>query len=153
MKLVKEFLTEDIDYSRIDKVENLSLLTDLAVAIKGVLNRVDQFDQDFIDQMTDAWFAVNKQIGKASPGQMKKGVVESVNESVNSWFMEELMATLETVGPFDDDEVDFILNQEGVMDLVMDYAERGADPEQVAQYVLRYAEDNAITPLDYRYKN
>jgi hypothetical protein len=79
-KLVKESLNEATDYSNLERHDKLDLLEPLAVSIKGVLNRVDDFDPTFIEQLTDTWFAVNKEIGKASPGEMKKSVHESLNE-------------------------------------------------------------------------
>lgn len=54
------------NYKRLEKQDRLDVLEPLAVAIKGVLNRLEDFDTEFIDQMTDMWFLVNKEIGKNS---------------------------------------------------------------------------------------
>lgn len=54
------------NYANIEKQDRLNVLEPLAVSIKGVLNRPEDFDPEFIDQITDMWFVVNKEIGKNS---------------------------------------------------------------------------------------
>jgi hypothetical protein len=60
---------ESEDYNHwgnLEKNDRLNVLEPLAVAIKGVLNRPEDFNPEFIDQITDMWFVVNKEIGKNS---------------------------------------------------------------------------------------
>ena len=77
-KLVKESLNEN-DYLRSKKRNKLALLEPLAVAIKDVLNNSKEFNNvDFIDQLTDMWFHVNKEIGRSS-------VKESLNEDIKDF--------------------------------------------------------------------
>ena len=59
------------NYSYLEKNDRLKVLEPLADSIKAVLDRAadystEDFDVEFIDQVTDMWFVVNKEIGKNS---------------------------------------------------------------------------------------
>ena len=63
MKLVRENLNEG-DYRRLEVEDRLSVLEPAKVALKGILVNPQNYDPEFISEITDTYFIIQKEIEK-----------------------------------------------------------------------------------------